>query len=386
MGLALTAVELTRVEALQRALLAPLDFDDVDDWRRNALAHACTLLDGEGTAWLNLDAPGAVPFYAEGVSDRAVADYAAHYAHVDRAPEGLAAGTRSVVVQAELFAHPDAGAYFAGEAWNDFYVPNGISNAAAAHTLAEPEGTVPFTGLYPGTAIVGVFGVFRTPGQPLFAEHEAMLMALVQPAFAAGVRTYRRLSSIRAALFATLDAAGQPTLAVDAGGAVLHPSAALGLLLAGDSERTRVVEAMRHLGAELARAATPGRRADKAHSRPLVEVHPERRVTTATAPYRLTATLLPPGVLGHPLALVTAARITPAPPSMGALMARFALSPQEARVALLLAERRVNAEVADALRISPHTARRYTERVLEKLEVHRRRDVAGVLAGASRPS
>lgn len=57
----------------------------------------------------------------------------------------------------------------------------------------------------------------------------------------------------------------------------------------------------------------------------------------------------------------------------------FRLTPREARVAMLLAARRTNREIAAALGVSEHTARRHTEKVLLKLDVHRRYDVRGAL-------
>ncbi|MBI4521079.1 MAG: LuxR family transcriptional regulator [Gemmatimonadetes bacterium] len=63
-------------------------------------------------------------------------------------------------------------------------------------------------------------------------------------------------------------------------------------------------------------------------------------------------------------------------PSLAELRVCFGLSSQESRVALLLAQGSSNVEVASALSISPHTARRHTERVLAKLGVHSRAEVA----------
>jgi DNA-binding CsgD family transcriptional regulator len=57
------------------------------------------------------------------------------------------------------------------------------------------------------------------------------------------------------------------------------------------------------------------------------------------------------------------------------LACRFGLTPQESRVALLLADQRSNREIADRLGVSVHTARHHTERVLAKLQVHSRYDV-----------
>jgi DNA-binding CsgD family transcriptional regulator len=58
-----------------------------------------------------------------------------------------------------------------------------------------------------------------------------------------------------------------------------------------------------------------------------------------------------------------------------ALVRRFGLTGQEARVAVLLADQRTNREIADCLGVSVHTARHHTERVLAKLHIHSRYDV-----------
>ncbi len=64
-----------------------------------------------------------------------------------------------------------------------------------------------------------------------------------------------------------------------------------------------------------------------------------------------------------------------------ALRTQFGLTPREAEVALLLADRRSNREIAEALHIADKTARRHTERILSKLNAPSRRAVAAVVAG-----
>lgn len=66
-----------------------------------------------------------------------------------------------------------------------------------------------------------------------------------------------------------------------------------------------------------------------------------------------------------------------------ALRDRFGLTPAEARVARLLAEGRRNDDVARLLFISPHTARRHTERILHKMHVHSRAEVTHLLMRAA---
>lgn len=62
--------------------------------------------------------------------------------------------------------------------------------------------------------------------------------------------------------------------------------------------------------------------------------------------------------------------------------ARFRFTSREAVVATLLAARRTNREISATLGISTHTARHHVQRVLEKLGVSSRREVAGMLGDA----
>lgn len=64
---------------------------------------------------------------------------------------------------------------------------------------------------------------------------------------------------------------------------------------------------------------------------------------------------------------------------MDELKAHARLTSREAQVALLMAERLRHTEIAGQLRISPNTARRHCERVLRKLGVGRREEVAKAL-------
>jgi DNA-binding NarL/FixJ family response regulator len=54
------------------------------------------------------------------------------------------------------------------------------------------------------------------------------------------------------------------------------------------------------------------------------------------------------------------------------LRLRYGLTWREAQVAILLVEGRPNSEIAEELKISPHTARHHTQRILSKLCVHSR--------------
>ena len=69
----------------------------------------------------------------------------------------------------------------------------------------------------------------------------------------------------------------------------------------------------------------------------------------------------------------------PAERALDALASAHGLTAREAEVAVLLARRLRNDEVARTLGVSAHTARRHTERVFQKLGVRSRGDVAAVV-------
>jgi DNA-binding CsgD family transcriptional regulator len=61
---------------------------------------------------------------------------------------------------------------------------------------------------------------------------------------------------------------------------------------------------------------------------------------------------------------------------------RWRLTPRETEIAWLLATRATNAEIAAALRLSPHTVRHHVESIFGKLGVRSRRDVARRIGAA----
>jgi len=147
-------------------------------------------------------------------------------------------------------------------------------------------------------------------------------------------------------------------------------------ILLGDAERGVLEREMR----SVSRAALTHR-----SGRPA-----EVEVATRDGRFRVRATLLPQKIreLRAGAVLIT---IRPAPshlPTQASLMRRFGLTAREADMALLLAQGRRNREIAEALKISPHTARHHTENVLTKLDVHARSEVSRAIVNgfaASRP-
>jgi DNA-binding CsgD family transcriptional regulator len=83
-----------------------------------------------------------------------------------------------------------------------------------------------------------------------------------------------------------------------------------------------------------------------------------------------------------PTATLSADHIIYRPLSREELELRYRLTRREVEVAAQLALGRTNAEVARSLDISVHTVRRHVERVLMRLGVQRRGEVAAKLLGA----
>lgn len=69
-----------------------------------------------------------------------------------------------------------------------------------------------------------------------------------------------------------------------------------------------------------------------------------------------------------------------APHVLTSLRQKYRLTPTQARVATLLADRLTNAEIAFALHVRPSTARRHTEAVLLRLGVNSRFKVVARVA------
>lgn len=80
--------------------------------------------------------------------------------------------------------------------------------------------------------------------------------------------------------------------------------------------------------------------------------------------------------------VVVAAPTETRTPTAAEIRSKFGLTPREAEVALLLAARRSNKEIAQKLSIAHKTAWRHTASVLSKLNTGSRRDVGKVLRTA----
>jgi DNA-binding CsgD family transcriptional regulator len=221
----------------------------------------------------------------------------------------------------------------------------------------------------PGFAYLGVLRDKRE--DPPFDAKARAIMQFLQPAFRAGIHTYLRLATDRALLGSLLDAGGKRLLLCDLAGKPIHASSALERTLVADPERRAIERNMERLARSTAELRSNGNGGVRA----LAESG-ERTIATVRGRYRLSASLAgetgpkPVGVL----VLVEPQFREPIPDDE--LRSRFHLTGQELRIARLIGEGLRNHEVARRLGISPHTARRHTEHVLDKLGIASRVQIA----------
>jgi len=152
----------------------------------------------------------------------------------------------------------------------------------------------------------------------------------------------------------------------------LHPAADRAIVRGPDA-RHFVKEQVRSIVADL--PASVLRSNDNGEDPALV-----RHIAVGQERYRLVVDLLPPNSRGERVPIATVERVPDHGLSERALRERFRLTRKESHVALLLAQRRSNAEIAQTLSISPHTARRHTENVMLKLNVNSRFSVEAALS------
>ena len=192
------------------------------------------------------------------------------------------------------------------------------------------------------------------PGRPFGPRHTDVARRL-RPALLAGVAVQRQMARVRGDLLALVDVAGGPCAVFSADGRLLHVSRALGKALAREPCRDALLDHVRGLAAE---ALTSASKAGAAG------------FTGAAGRYRLSASLA-----AGPRPLLVVAVAVPPPsrpaPSPGEVAERLGLTPRQAEVAVLLAGRYSNKEIAAALSVSVHTARHHVEAVLGRLGVPR---------------
>lgn len=357
MSITLSSSDLARLHEVQTLLLSPLTRGETD-WPVRA-CEAVRVLIGSAHATMYAAIPYPELLHTT-VAEEAVSEYNETFVAFDVAtPRALRLG-RPVVHVLDVMSPKE---FYGSTLYREYAVPHRIHDPMLLHAKPEPELSVWITA--PET-------------EPLRAEEiqrRRQLLELAAPAFAAGSASFIRLGSRRTALGRVLDGIATPLLVCDAYGRVVHANAAFHRSLDDEAERERVAARLRRMAREVAQAIFQAPTARTAPAPATTAI-----IRTAAAVYHATATVSLEGAFGPEPMVVLQLHVEPtAPPALDDLRAQFGLTRREAEVCVLLAGRLTNREIAEQLSISPHTAERHTEKVLQKLAIHSRGDVRRLL-------
>ncbi len=372
--------DLERLLEAQRALLAPFDPPALDQWVGTACAALRTVTSSDRTLLFvpsasPLSAPTPAP--APGDFRMWMEDHAPSH---DAPPTGRwfdAPSWSAPLLRTARELRRDArwGVFHEHDLLN--HVP---ADEAALHREARrsPRHLMGLAVETPGGREYAVVAAYEQPDAPGFCEETLLCLRLLYPAFASFAQAHTRFGTASEArvlaLAAAVDAFELPLLLTDAGGDELHWNRALVRLLERERTEDRLLEVIhgwaRYL-AQLRKARTgEGVRAPAL---------PPRLVLTSQGRYRIYGIPLGPALLGQEGALITLQRVGLPLPTLAALRERFALTPREAEVTLLLARGHTDREIAEALTVSYSTARHHAEHALQKLDVRSRAGVAARL-------
>lgn len=369
MDLTLTTEDQRRLTNSLRTLVSPLEHGTLDEWRHRCCESLRDLLDGD-IAIFQLAETGEHAMYSSEIAEETLVTYPRWMKEVSgalsaRLEDLVRRQTALGVWSRREFWGPDLKAYYKTAYYNEFVVPvRGFDSVGMAVAAGRPG------------VLASLFLAHDRPNGRKFGARGVRLLELLRPAFQAGVHAYATVHGERKRLLETIDQLREPLLLFDARGRTLHRNAAARRLLEEEPERVSLLAKVQQVAGSLlegTRSAVLGRE--------LLEYHPPAfTFSGGLNRYDVSLSLLDThGFEDEDLILVSVVRASEEAPSLEALQRGFGLTIQEARVARLLWGRRTNREVAEALSISPHTARHHTERVLSKMGVASRNDVRGAL-------
>lgn len=368
MSLLLARPDLTRLEAVQEALLSPLDHETADEWCEAVLDEVEKLFRAD-RSMVVLPRDGEVlicgdrlePSILAAFGDMRVKQGSGALCYTSqgldqtterRRTEGLEGGSCAVL-----------------EGVSGISMPGTDVRHEVVRLARDCCGFGMNVSLPVGEATL-YLAYSRPECDPFGKESGLQLLRLLLPAFRMGVRTISSLRRHRASLSSVLDTVADAVALWDVDGKELHRSRAFRQLFANNPDADRIMDEVRFLVGRLSVVRRPPTEADSWEP-PSVD---EREVSTAAARYQLRAEYLAAGLFGRdPTVAVAVERLTPELPPAEDLQERFGLTPREGEVARLLARGLSNKEAAEQLFISPHTVRSHAERIFRKLGIHTRK-------------
>ncbi|MDH5806038.1 MAG: LuxR C-terminal-related transcriptional regulator, partial [Gemmatimonadota bacterium] len=191
------------------------------------------------------------------------------------------------------------------------------------------------------------------------------------PAFDAGIHALLDHRKRQGSLASVVDGADEAILLFDFGGNLVHQNPAAVKILSALDANSRILEAVKSKARCLV-AELHTRGNDKKHCYlPASSV-----VNVVHGMFEIKGSYLCGESISDVISVMVTVRQKPGRlPERNETQDQSKLTQRESNVALLLAKRLSNAEIAELLNISEHTARHHTERVLRKLRVASRKHV-----------
>ena len=366
MTLTLTTHEQKLLTSCLDVLLSPFAYESHGAWRRDVCRALKQLLGAEQATFV-FDLPNEETFFSEEIDATVLQTYPASIRPLDQKWDVSARHTELGVYNRRLLWGPHYAAFLRSEYYNDYLRPN---RALDAIGLAYAPDNRPQIGRMPNIIL------HQSDREEPFGDRELELLRIVYPAFRTIAHLLQTLSASAPQLIRLLDGMGHAVYARDAQGK-RHRNARLDELLAEDPKRVDVVEQCERMTRSmLDLPANGGDRDALVHAGESTQ----RVVHGMTSSYTLRATLVPNLLSStRPCAVVVVAHRQRTRRTAAELRERFGLTARQVEVAYLLAGRRRQAEVAEILGISVHTARRHTECVLQKLGVRSRDQVRAIV-------
>ena len=351
--------EARRLASVLSHLLAPAAFRDPESWPLRAAAGLRDLVAADA-AVVALEGGIEPSYQAVDLDDAVVRAYADHYGSVDLGIARQRAQRLPLWTRRRLWGRDEL---VRSEYYSDF---------ALKHALHDAVGLAAYTH---GRCLRVTLLFERADQMPASNAQRLRLLSVVLPAFQSGVVLHVQRGAWLGSLREVIDSAARPLAVCNRIGRVMHRNSSLAEVLALDTDGA-VAAAVRQVSCAVAAPQTSPTAARYVLA-----------VAGAAGRWNVQASRLewePGGESSTVLvALVPPTPMAEAASAFDLLLASHGLTSREREVFALLRRRYSNAEVAQALRISEHTARHHTENVLLKLGIHSRRQIGEIRCGGT---
>lgn len=361
----LSASTLRQIQDAQRALLAPLGQESIDEWLQLVTTSVQRVMDADHAYALLPDADALRMAasdmdagFCDGIRDSIAGIEEGAFLFDDPMPLQMhlyrRRGGPGVYHELDMFDRPTIEA---SPLFQELFFPFGIRYAVGVSVpLAEGEAMI----------CVG----FESADADGYARAAKKRLALLVPALESAVRQHRRFGRARTDFSRLIDRLATPVAFLGPEREDEYCNRPLRRLLSTEPEAEKLRSAIRSVVPSAGDDIPAGGSVS-------------RIVDCAGGQYRLRLGRPPRPVGRGWLVLVDRLSVYPSPAT---LEASWGLTPREAEVALLLAEGLSNRDLAEALTISPHTARHHVQSVLDKLQARSRSAVSHILLRRDPPS